>query len=56
MPPTDIVRDLELLVRSRYALIVLDTIEDDRAAERDTRGGADPAQRVFHQVWEVTAR
>jgi SpoVK/Ycf46/Vps4 family AAA+-type ATPase len=31
MPATDIVRDLELLVRSRYALIVLDTIEDDRA-------------------------
>ncbi len=31
MPPVDIVRDLELLVRSRYALIVLDTIEDDRA-------------------------
>jgi AAA+ superfamily predicted ATPase len=27
----DIVRDLELLVRSRYALIILDTIEDDRA-------------------------
>jgi SpoVK/Ycf46/Vps4 family AAA+-type ATPase len=31
MPSTDIVRDLELLVRSRYALIVLDTVEDDRA-------------------------
>jgi SpoVK/Ycf46/Vps4 family AAA+-type ATPase len=31
MPSVDIVRDLELLVRSRYALIILDTIEDDRA-------------------------
>ncbi len=31
MPSVDVVRDLELLVRSRYALIILDTIEDDRA-------------------------
>ena len=31
MPAADVVRDLELLVRSRYALIVLDTPEDDRA-------------------------
>ena len=33
MPAVDIVRDLELLVRSRYALIILDTIEDDRATD-----------------------
>jgi ATPase family protein associated with various cellular activities (AAA) len=28
---TEIVQDLELLVRSRYALVVLDTLEEDRA-------------------------
>jgi AAA+ superfamily predicted ATPase len=33
MPGADIVRDLELLVRSRYALIFLDTDEDERADE-----------------------
>jgi SpoVK/Ycf46/Vps4 family AAA+-type ATPase len=31
MPTADLVHDLELLVRSRYPLIVLDTVEDDRA-------------------------
>jgi SpoVK/Ycf46/Vps4 family AAA+-type ATPase len=28
----DVLKDLELLIRSRYSLIVLETIEDDRAA------------------------
>jgi len=31
MPAADVVRDLELLIRSRYPLILLDTPEDDRA-------------------------
>ncbi len=31
MAVADLVKDLELLVRSRYSLIVLDTLEDDRA-------------------------
>jgi AAA+ superfamily predicted ATPase len=30
--PTDAIKDLELLLRSRYGLIYLDTLEEDRAA------------------------
>ena len=29
--PTDAMKDLELLLRSRYGLIYLDTLEEDRA-------------------------
>ena len=44
--PKDALKDLQLLVRSRYGLIYVDTPEEERAEGPVVVGGAEPAVDV----------